>query len=166
MKRKLNCLSPQLTSSIWPLYARDINRRSRSRVFLKLIMVNPVPIEETVKKELEQTDQTSLRERMLTLVLELADDVVTADLECFRSNAVGLVMLFFTEVLQPLNPIPDILVIWKAIQPSQLVAIARCFEEYIVSCSDEEKKKFLAQLLQLRTLFPSWPGKSQSLRHI
>lgn len=155
----------RLTVSIWPLYARDVNRRSRSRVFLKLVMVNPSPIEEMVKRELEQVDQTSLRERMLTLVLELADDVVTADLECFRSNAVGLVMLFFTEVLQPLNPIPDILVIWKAIQPSQLIAIARCFEEHIVSCSDEEKKKFLAQLLQLRSLFPSWPGKQSYHRH-
>lgn len=122
-------------------------------------MVNPLPVEEIVRKELEQGDPVSLREKMLTFVLELADDVVTGDLECFRSNAVSLVMFFFTEVLQPLNPIPDILVIWKAIQPTQLVAIARCFEEYIASCSDEEKKKLLAQLLQLRTLYPAWPGR-------
>lgn len=121
-------------------------------------MVNPAPIEDMIRRELEHKDQTSLRERMLTFVLELADDAVTADLECFRSSAVNLVLLFFTEVLQPLNPIPDVMVIWRALQPSQLAAISRCFEEHIVSCSDEEKKKMLAQLLQLRTLFPSWPG--------
>lgn len=45
---QLHHICPELYESLWPLYDRPINRASRTRLFVKLLTVNPKPIEALV----------------------------------------------------------------------------------------------------------------------
>lgn len=51
VKRKF--FLPLTESSLWPLYDQRVGRRSRARVFLKLLAINPVPVERMVAKRVE-----------------------------------------------------------------------------------------------------------------
>lgn len=46
-----------LYESLWPLYDRRINRRSRARIFLKLLTINPKPIEALVRENTGGVEQ-------------------------------------------------------------------------------------------------------------
>lgn len=151
-----NDMGDVLYAVIWPLYSRTVHRQSRARVFLKLMTINPIPIKNLVTASID-VEPAITRERLLTFALELADNRVTYEVNGWRRSAVHLIMLLFRSALQPSDPTPETLVIWNALLPTQLRAMSLCFEEYIVSCSDEQRLKFLARLMRLRSYVPTWP---------
>lgn len=153
-------ICPDLYEFIWPLYGRsEVNRKCRARVFLKLLTINHTPIEEQVVKALSRADKAVTREMLLEFVLELADETITLEVQNWRRHAVGLIMLLFDVALKSNEPVPETLVIWKGILPSQLQAITQCFEEYLESSPDEQRQQLIAKLLRLRVQLPSWQSE-------
>jgi hypothetical protein len=152
-------ICPELYAILWPLYQRpEVDRRSRSRLFLKLLTINNKPIEELVVKDIKGKGSLAgeTRERLLEFVLELADESLTKEVNGWRRASVGLIMLFFDGALEPNEPNPETLVIWKALLPTQLHAITACFEEYLESSPDEQRLQLIVRLLRLRAHLPSW----------
>ncbi|KAL7420508.1 hypothetical protein Q5752_004458 [Cryptotrichosporon argae] len=145
---------------IWPLFDRPVDRHRRARLFLKLLTINPAPIEQLVHQQLEILDRSTIRERLLTFGLELADVSATFEVHGYRAPAVGLLLLLFESLLDTSHAAdmtPDSLVVLHALRPTQLAAIARCFEEQLARASDERRLDLLARLGRLRAVLPRWP---------
>jgi hypothetical protein len=155
----LHEVCPELSSIVWKLYDRhDIDRHSRSRLFLKLLTINNKPIEEVVAKESKGTLVRETRERLFQFVLQLADESLGTDVKNWRRAAVGLITIFFESALQPLDPSPETLPIWKGLLPTQLRAISTCFEEFLETSLDEHRVQLILKLLRIRSHLPHWPG--------
>ncbi|KIR32183.1 hypothetical protein I352_05415 [Cryptococcus deuterogattii MMRL2647] len=148
----------KLYEIIWPLIGLPVDRRSRTRVFLKLLSVNSAPLERIIYAQLESSpeDRTQVRERLLTFVLELADTSINYELSNWRAATVDLILLFFDVLLDPRNVIPDNIIILKTLQPTQLNAMSTCFEEHLVKSSDERRLILLSKLNRLRMSVPQW----------
>lgn len=101
-----------------------------------------------------------IRERLLTFVLELADDRVTQDVSSWRRASVGLILQLFNTVMPATDPSPHNLVVWRGLLPAHLNAITLCFEDHLEFGSDEQRLTLLSQLLHLQTLIPAWPSTS------
>ncbi|KAK8858838.1 hypothetical protein IAR55_003068 [Kwoniella newhampshirensis] len=149
----------QIYEVIWPLIDLAIDRHKRARVLLKLLSVNPVPLEQTVRRQLDanSNERAQVRERLLTFILEFADDSVTFEQTSWRASAVGLVLLFFDAILDNTEAIPDNLIILKSLLPTHLQAMSTCFEEFLVQSSDERRLILLGRLRRLQLALPSWP---------
>jgi len=105
------------------------------------------------------TNSPRLRERLLRVTLELADESLTVENLSWRRASVGLLVLFFEALLDHTDVGPDNLVILRSILPTQLAAITSCFEEYLVQSSDERRLSLMARLHRLRNALPNWPGE-------
>ncbi|WVQ73477.1 hypothetical protein IAR50_003049 [Cryptococcus sp. DSM 104548] len=142
----------------WPLIGRSVSRRSRARVLLRLLSVNSTPLVEIIYAQLDTTreERTIVRERLLTLILELADSSINHDLVNWRPSAVALILVFFDVLLDTEEIIPDNLVVQKALLPTHLMAMSSCFEEYLLKNSDENRLVLLTRLRRLRLAFPQW----------
>ncbi|ODN74054.1 hypothetical protein L202_07524 [Cryptococcus amylolentus CBS 6039] len=142
----------------WPLIARSVSRRSRARVLLRLLSVNSTPLVKLIhaQSDVSREERTIVRERLLTLILELADSSINHDLVNWRSSAVALILVFFDVLLDNKEVIPDNLVVHKSLLPTHLKAISLCFEEYLVKNSDENRLVLLTRLRRLRLALPQW----------
>ncbi|OCF37304.1 hypothetical protein I316_01213 [Kwoniella heveanensis BCC8398] len=153
--------SAKLFEIIWPLVDYDVDRKSRARVLLKMISVNPGSLEKIVRQQLDSGPERRgrVRERLLTLILELADMSLTTELSQWPwpSSAVGLILLFFDAVQDTTEMIPSNLVIVKSILPTHLKAMSKCFEEFLVQSTDDRRLVLLTRLRKLRLSLPLWP---------
>lgn len=70
-----------------------------------------------------------------------------------------LILLFFDVLLDPRNVIPDNIIILKTLQPTQLNAMSKCFEEHLVKSSDERRLILLSKLNRLRMSVPQWASE-------
>lgn len=92
-------------------------------------------------------------------MLELADKQVTQDVTGWQRCSTGLILQLFNDVLDPSDPDPQNLVVWRALLPAQLDAISLCFEDHLLFGSDEQRLVLLAQLLHLQPILPTWPSE-------
>ncbi|WVF68781.1 hypothetical protein IAT40_003553 [Kwoniella sp. CBS 6097] len=153
--------STKLFEIIWPLVDYAVDRQSRARVLLKMLSVNPGPLEKIVRQQLDSGPEgrAQVRERLLTFILELADTSLTYELNQWPwpSSAVGLILLFFDAIQDTTEMIPSNLVILKAILPAHLKAMSECFEEFLVQSTDDRRLVLLTRLRKLRLALPLWP---------
>ncbi|WWD18729.1 hypothetical protein CI109_103183 [Kwoniella shandongensis] len=150
---------PQIYEMIWPLVDLSVDRRSRARVLLRLLHVNSLPLEQIVRRQLDAgtNERAKVRERLLTFILELADESITFDHTNWRASAVGLILLFFDALLDNTEVIPDNLIVLRSLLPTHLQAMSLCFEEFLVQSSDERRLVLLARLRKLQLAMPTWP---------
>ncbi|BEJ14085.1 hypothetical protein CspHIS471_0312590 [Cutaneotrichosporon sp. HIS471] len=156
----LHHICSELYESLWSLYDRPIRRRSRARLFLKLLTVNPKPMEALVNDRMGSVEYEAIRERLYIFVLELADDRVTQDVDAanWRRSAVGLVLKLFNTAMPSTDPSPQNLVMWRGLMGPHLEALTLSFENYLLfGSTDEQRLSLLSQLLHLQNLKPSWP---------
>ncbi|WRT68054.1 uncharacterized protein IL334_005029 [Kwoniella shivajii] len=150
---------PRLYELIWPLVDFAIDRKSRARVLLRMLSVNPNSLEKIVRQELDSSpeERAKVRERILTFVLDLADSSVVYELSTWQSSAVGLILLLFDVLSDTAEMISDNLVILQALLPTHLKAMSMCFEDYLIRHSDEKRLILLTRLRRLRLTLPTWP---------
>ncbi|GMK53787.1 hypothetical protein CspeluHIS016_0103730 [Cutaneotrichosporon spelunceum] len=156
----LHHICSKLYESLWPLYDRPIRRRSRARLFLKLLTINAKPLEALINDTTESVEHDVIRERLYTFVLELADERVTQDMNItnWRRSAVSLILKFFNTAMPSTDPNPQNLVMWRGLMPAHLEALTLSFEDYLLfGSTDEQRLALLSQLLHLQNLKPSWP---------
>ncbi|ORY30604.1 hypothetical protein BCR39DRAFT_529130 [Naematelia encephala] len=152
----LHKIGAKLYPILWPLVELDVDRRSRARVFLRLLAVDTSPMERLVTEQYQEGTSRETGERLLVFVLDLADESLTYENLGWRRAAVGLATLFFEALLDAARVTPDALVVVKALLPAHLRAISVCFEEYLVQSSDERRLALLSRLRQFRLALPSW----------
>lgn len=145
-------------SSIWPLLDLDISRRCRIRILLKLITVHSTPLEEIIRADLSSERRGVSIERLLSFTLEFGDDTVTSDSRNWRSAVAELILIFVQAISDSDHSDPSAMAIRNSLLPLHFQAWSLCFEESIVSGSDERRLSLLVRLRQLRLSFPAWPG--------
>nr|XP_019045323.1 hypothetical protein I302_05712 [Kwoniella bestiolae CBS 10118]OCF24253.1 hypothetical protein I302_05712 [Kwoniella bestiolae CBS 10118] len=144
---------------IWPLVDVAVDRKSRTRVILKMLSVNSNALEKIVREQLDSGSEgrAKVRERLLTFILELSDSSSVYELNSWQSSTVGLILLLFDVLTDTSEMIPDNLVILQCLLPAQLQAMSLCFEDYLVRHSDEKRLILLTRLRRLRLNLPAWP---------
>ncbi|KAK4689023.1 hypothetical protein P7C73_g1090, partial [Tremellales sp. Uapishka_1] len=149
-----------LYAIIWPLMGSSVDRRCRLRVFLKLLAVNKMPLEQLVASQLRSEDGqevTEIRERLLCFALEIADESITSESTGWRASSTGLILLLFESLLEPAQASSENLAVINGLLPLQLGAISTCFEEDLVRSNDEQRMALLSRLQNLRLTFSHWP---------
>nr|XP_018262073.1 uncharacterized protein I303_05088 [Kwoniella dejecticola CBS 10117]OBR84231.1 hypothetical protein I303_05088 [Kwoniella dejecticola CBS 10117] len=149
----------KLYQLLWPLVDLPVDRKSRTRVMLKMLSVNPNALEKIVRQELDagSEERARVRERLLTFILELADSSVVYEVSAWQSSAVGLILLLFDVLTDTSEMISDNVVILNSLLPTQLQAMSVCFENYLLRSSDEKRLVLLTRLRRLRFSLPTWP---------
>ncbi|OCF56840.1 hypothetical protein L486_05695 [Kwoniella mangroviensis CBS 10435] len=144
---------------IWPLVDVTVDRKSRTRVLLRMLSVNSNSLEKIVREQLDSGPEgrAKVRERLLTFILELSDSSLVYELTSWQSSAVGLILLLFDVLTDTSEMIPDNLVILQCLLPAQLQAMSSCFEDYLARHSDEKRLILLTRLRRLRLNLPTWP---------
>ncbi|WWC96533.1 hypothetical protein V866_003401 [Kwoniella sp. B9012] len=151
--------SSKLYPVIWPLVDVAVDRKSRTRVILRMLSVNSNSLEKIVREQLDSGPEgrAKVRERLLTFILELSDSSLVFELTSWQSSAVGLILLLFDVLMDTSEMIPDNLVRLQCLLPAQLQAMSLCFEDYLVRHSDEKRSILLTRLRRLRLNLPTWP---------
>ncbi|WVO14301.1 hypothetical protein L204_101933 [Cryptococcus depauperatus] len=151
-------ISPILYNLLWPLLDCQIDRRSRARILLKLLSVNPAPLDLIIRSQMHsfENERMLARERLVTFIIELADQSITYEVSNWRDSAVSLILIFFEILMSSKEPTPNNLIIIKALLPIHLKAISICFEEYLLKSSDERRLALLTHLSRIRLALPDW----------
>nr|XP_019013028.1 uncharacterized protein I206_02525 [Kwoniella pini CBS 10737]OCF51809.1 hypothetical protein I206_02525 [Kwoniella pini CBS 10737] len=156
----INRACSRLYQLIWPLVdLSTVDRRSRTRILLKMLSVNSNALEKIVREQLDSGSggRAQVRERLLTFILDLADSSILFEVTAWESSAVGLILLLFDVLTDTSEMISDNLVILHALLPTHLQAMSECFEDYLLRHNDEKRLVLLTRLRKLRLNLPIWP---------
>lgn len=145
-----------LYPSLWSLSTNGRQRQIRLEILLRLLSVNPRPMEALIKAAFHggPDGRRMMKDNILAFVLGLNEPNSIPD---HLSSLVGIVLLFMEALLDPANISPADQAIRDGLLPSHLQVFSSIFEAHLTQGTDESRLVLSCRLRPLVDSFPNWP---------